>query len=89
MEKILMVCIISILSRLAVADPHRCVSIRPDEDCLACFDTEIKESPSALASAPVTGLPPDRVRKTASSNCYTGPRGGRYRMVNGHKRYDC
>lgn len=25
----------------------------------------------------------------SSSTCFTGPRGGRYRMVNGHKRYGC
>lgn len=23
------------------------------------------------------------------NTCYTGPRGGRYRIVNGRKRYDC
>lgn len=26
---------------------------------------------------------------STSSTCYTGPRGGRYRIVNGRKRYDC
>ncbi|SFA84822.1 hypothetical protein SAMN04515620_10530 [Collimonas sp. OK607] len=28
-------------------------------------------------------------RVPSSSACLTGPRGGRYRMVNGHKRYGC
>lgn len=27
--------------------------------------------------------------KSANDTCYTGPRGGRYRIVNGHKRYGC
>jgi hypothetical protein len=26
---------------------------------------------------------------SSSSTCFTGPRGGRYRMVNGRKRYGC
>lgn len=28
-------------------------------------------------------------RAPTSSSCYTGPRGGRYRIVNGRKRYGC
>lgn len=34
-----------------------------------------------LRSGPATSLPDD--------TCYTGPRGGRYRIVNGKKRYGC
>lgn len=32
------------------------------------------------------GTPP---HPTSHTTCYTGPRGGRYRLVNGHKQYGC
>ena len=28
-------------------------------------------------------------RPLRDDTCYTGPRGGRYRIINGRKRYDC
>jgi hypothetical protein len=87
MHKILALCTICMLPSLALADIHRCVSIKPDTLRLACFDAEIK----SLSQLPVTapGVSASRPRSTSDANCYTGPRGGRYRMVNGHKRYDC
>lgn len=35
--------------------------------------------------APSKAVPVDQIDNT----CYTGPRGGRYRIVNGKKRYGC
>lgn len=43
--------------------------------------------------APASGRqsqPPQRFASTSDSQtCHIGPRGGRYRIVNGRKRYDC
>jgi len=31
----------------------------------------------------------EQVKPNSDNTCHTGPRGGRYRIVNGHKRYGC
>jgi hypothetical protein len=87
MHKILALCTICLLPGLALADIHRCVSIKLDTLRLACFDAEIKSLSQSPVAAPDVAA--SRPRSTLDANCYTGPRGGRYRMVNGHKRYDC
>jgi hypothetical protein len=87
MHKILALCTICMLPSLALADIHRCVNVKPDNLRLACFDAEIKLLSQSPVAAP--GVSALRVHSTSDANCYTGPRGGRYRMVNGHKRYDC
>lgn len=47
------------------------------------------QPPSNAQAAPQRNLsnPPPAVQ--SDSTCYTGPRGGRYRIVNGRKRYGC
>lgn len=89
MRKILACAIFVLLPGIAAADSHRCVSVKLDKDRLACFDAEVKIIQSLPIAAPVARRPVARSPDTSASGCYTGPRGGRYRMVNGHKRYDC
>ena len=48
----------------------------------------------AGSSGKTSATPQGQSAKTSSQSqvdntCYTGPRGGRYRIVNGKKRYDC
>lgn len=42
---------------------------------------------SAAPTVPAYATKPNTARD--SRTCYTGPRGGRYRIVNGRKRYGC
>ncbi len=46
------------------------------------------ERAGCIGSATQTKKTAKRV-KTSDPTCHTGPRGGRYRIVNGHKRYGC
>ena len=89
MRKILACTIFILLPGIAASDIHRCVIVKLDKDRLACFDAEMKIIAPSFIVAPVSSRPVARSPNTSASGCYTGPRGGRYRMVNGHKRYDC
>lgn len=66
---------------------QRCPKIKIDKQRLECFDLEIKSFPSAFVASAATSA--NSRSRSSTDACFTGPRGGRYRIVNGHKRYDC
>lgn len=50
----------------------------------------VPPQPNQVRQAPQGAPQPNHLYSPAvDSTCYTGPRGGRYRIVNGRKRYDC
>lgn len=50
----------------------------------------VPPSPNPAWQAPQRQVQPNQLYAPAADNtCYTGPRGGRYRIVNGRKRYGC
>jgi hypothetical protein len=56
-----------------------------DYHCHRSPGTTSSTSQANLQSGTTKALRPPQVDNT----CYTGPRGGRYRIVNGKKRYGC
>lgn len=50
----------------------------------------VPPTPNPAWQAPQRKAQPNQLYAPAVDNtCYTGPRGGRYRIVNGRKRYGC
>lgn len=47
------------------------------------------QPPSGTRAAPQRNLSNPSSVIQSDGTCYTGPRGGRYRIVNGRKRYGC
>jgi hypothetical protein len=88
MKKLILICMAFVASSAAHANIQRCVGMKPDSKRLACFDEEVKAAPFAGQGSAKQQLV---ARRAVSSDmtCHTGPRGGRYRIVNGHKRYGC
>ena len=56
-----------------------------DYHCHRSVEGASSKSPATPRRESTKTLPPTQV----DSTCYTGPRGGRYRIVNGRKRYGC
>jgi hypothetical protein len=85
MKKIAFILLVGVAAAVQ-ADGQRCIGMKPDAARLKCFDREVKPAKAEADSASDR-----RARNSANSDsaCYTGPRGGRYRVVNGRKRYDC
>jgi hypothetical protein len=88
----LLICISFLLPSLAYAhggglDSQGCHHNRKTGD-YHCHRSPPAASPDTIASQRpmparlMSAEPPDQT-------CYTGPRGGRYRIVNGKKRYGC
>lgn len=45
--------------------------------------------PQTPAPAPAPSSTATHAKPVTDSTCHIGPRGGRYRLVHGKKRYDC
>lgn len=88
MKTILLALALALSTGLAYADAQRCIGMKQDAKRLACFDAEVKLAPTSQALADERPAP-RRATSYSDNTCHTGPRGGRYRIVNGYKRYGC
>ncbi|WP_149425961.1 YHYH domain-containing protein [Oryzomicrobium terrae] len=54
-----------------------------------CHRSRGKPAPDRALSNMQEARSPNNLVPRVDNTCYTGPRGGRYRIVNGRKRYGC
>ena len=87
-KQAILVASLALLAGFAHANVQRCIGMKPDMTRLECFDAEVKNAPSS-AARPVASRALSPAPGGSDQTCHIGPRGGRYRLVNGHKRYGC
>lgn len=89
MKKLLFACAVILMSNVAHADIQRCIGMKPDLKRLTCFDEEAKTAPFTRQALAEQRRVVGRATTGSDMTCHTGPRGGRYRIINGYKRYGC